>query len=148
MQRRIKNNHISLIKITRGNLGFTIIELLFVILILIVLILIAYPVYNSYIQKSKVTVATSTLDAIQKSLESYYIDNSQYPNNINFSNCMDDQGHSIFPSTFCNQISKDLYSVDSYAININSGYILQARANDDNHTQFTLTPSQVTQQGF
>jgi prepilin-type N-terminal cleavage/methylation domain-containing protein len=146
MQKRIKKNHVSPIKITRGNPGFTIIELVFAILILTALILMAYPIYNSYIQKAKVTVATASLDRIQKSLESYHLDNNKYPDNINFSNCMDNDGHRVFPSAFCDEIKKDIYSVDSYVID-GGGYILKARAKDDKHTLLTLTPSKNAKEG-
>jgi prepilin-type N-terminal cleavage/methylation domain-containing protein len=147
MRGRIKKNHISLIRIIRGGSGFTLIELLYAIIILIILILIAYPLYNSYIDKARLTVAISTLNSVQKDLESYHMDNNKYPASINFSNCTDDLGHSVFPSDFCDQINRDLYPGESYSINDQS-YILKARARDNKHTLFTLTASNITKEGI
>ena len=145
MKRRINNNHISLIRLKHGSSGFTLIELVFVILLLFILIAMAYPIYMSYVDKAKVTVAISALDSIQKSLESYHLDNNKYPDNIDFSNCMDDQGHSIFPSDFCTQINKDLDSPE-YAIG-GSSYIVKAKARDKKHTKLTLNAVNITKEG-
>jgi prepilin-type N-terminal cleavage/methylation domain-containing protein len=146
MHIRIKNNHSFLFKITRGHLGFTLIELLFAILILAVLVMLAFPLYSSYIQKAKMTIGVAALDRIQKSLESYHLDNNKYPDSINFSTCMDDQGHSVFPSDFCDQLKQDIFSFDSYTID-SGGYTLKAQAIDNKHTKLILTPSKNTKEG-
>lgn len=149
MQRRIKKKDTSLIRIILGSSGFTLLELLFAIIILMILIAIAYPIYNFYIDKAKLTIATSTLDSVQKALESYHLDNNKYPEKIDFSNCKDDQNHSVFSSDFCDRIKKDLYSpVESYELDNNQGYILKARARDKKHTLFTLTVSNITKEGI
>ena len=148
MQRRIKKNHVSSIRIIRGKSGFTLIELIVAILIIMVLIALAYPLYNFYIDKAKLTIAISTLDGAQKVLESYHLDKNKYPETIDFSNCTDDQGHSVFSSVFCDQMKKDLDNpAESYDINDKVGYILKVRARDRNHTLLTLTSSSITKEG-
>jgi Tfp pilus assembly protein PilE len=143
MQRRIKKHYISLIRIIRGSSAFTLIELVFSILIVMVLILIAYPIYTSYIDKAKLTIATSALDSVQKTLESYHLDNNKYPESFDFNSCIDDQGHKILPSVSCDQLNKDVI-LDSYNIVPISGYVFKARAKDRKNTLITLTPNSIT----
>lgn len=145
MRRNISKNRISLIKIIQKHSGFTLLELCIAIGILLSLIAIAFSIYTVYINKARLTVAISTLDSVQKTLESYHLDNNKYPASINFDNCVDDQGRTVFSSDFCDQIKNDLYS-ENYAIN-GFGYVLTAQANDNKHTTMTLTESKITQQG-
>ena len=67
----------------KGSKGFTLIELLVVVAIIGALAAIAIPVYNSYINSAKRTLAYGTLDTIRKTLELYHIDYQQYPTAIN-----------------------------------------------------------------
>jgi prepilin-type N-terminal cleavage/methylation domain-containing protein len=145
MRKSIQQKSASSSRIIRKRSGFTLLELLIAIVILFSLIAIAFGIYRVYIDKARLTVAISTLDSIQKTLESYHLDNNKYPASINFDNCVDDQGHTVFPSDFCDQIKNDLYS-ENYAIN-GLGYVLTAQAKDNNHTSITLTESNITQQG-
>jgi prepilin-type N-terminal cleavage/methylation domain-containing protein len=128
----------------RGCSGFTIIELIIVLTILAVLITIATATYFIYINKAKLTVSISTLDFVSKSLESYHLDYNKYPESIDFTSCVDEQGHTVFFSDFCDQMKKDLYSIESYSIS-GRNYILTAKARDDKYTLLTLSGGKITQ---
>lgn len=134
-------------RIVREHYGFTIIELFVVMIILAVLMTIATSIYLNYINKAKLTVSISIIDAASKSLESYHLDNNQYPQSIDFTSCFDEQGRVVFPSMLCSQMKKDLYSIDSYSLSGRS-YILTVRANDNIHTLLTLTRDKITIQGM
>jgi Tfp pilus assembly protein PilE len=122
------------------------IELITAIAIIGILAGIAFYIYTSYISKAEVTVAVSTLDNVKKTLMTFNLDNGKYPVSINFSGCLDEQGHTVFPSMLCDQIKEDFYSIESYSSS-DTGYVLTARAKDTKHTLLTLTESNITTQG-
>ena len=62
-----------------GSLGFTLLELLVVILIIGLLTGIVAPRFMSQISRSEVTTARAQLDSFRKALEAYRIDNGRYP---------------------------------------------------------------------
>jgi Tfp pilus assembly protein PilE len=115
-----------------------------VLTILAVLITIGTTTYFFYINKAKLTVSISTLDFASKSLESYHLDYNKYPGSIDFTSCVDEQGHAVFLSDFCEQMKKELYSIESYSIS-GRNYILTAKARDDKNTLLTLSQGKITQ---
>ena len=102
----------------------------------------AISIYVNYIDKAKIAVAYSILDNAGKTLISHQMDNGSYPASIDFTNCTDDQGRTVFPSGLCDQTKKELYSID-YSFNGQS-YILNVQALDKHHTLLTLTESNIT----
>ena len=64
----------------RKSAGFTLIELMVVIVIVAILAAIALPSYQQYIQRGKITEATSNLSSARLQLEKYYADNRKYDN--------------------------------------------------------------------
>jgi len=58
--------------------GFTLIELMIVIVIIGILAKIAVPAYNNYLLQGKLTEATTNLSSIQAAMELYYQDNRTY----------------------------------------------------------------------
>ena len=84
-------------RIVRECSGFTIIELTVALVILAVLMTIATSIYLNYISKARVTVANSILDNAGKTLLNYEMDKGRYPASIDFTSCVDDQGHMVFP---------------------------------------------------
>ena len=142
----IKQSRLSLKQPTlpKGSKGFTLIELLVIVAIIGVLAAIAIPTYNSYIAKAKVTVAYGTLDAIRKTFEGYHIDYQEYPPEpINFFTGIDGKGRTAFSSLLLDQINNDIILI-SYNSAINgSTYTLVANAKNDNHTEMTLTPTEI-----
>lgn len=59
--------------------GFTLLELLVVVLIIGLLTGIVAPKFLSQVSRSEVTTARAQLEAFSKALEAYRIDNGQYP---------------------------------------------------------------------
>lgn len=59
--------------------GFTIVELLIVIVVIGILAAISITAYNGIQERSRVTVARSDLSNIRKKLDLFKVDNSRYP---------------------------------------------------------------------
>ena len=64
----------------RKSAGFTLIELMMVIVVIAILAAIALPSYQQYIKRSKITEATSNLSTMRLQMEKYYADNRKYDN--------------------------------------------------------------------
>lgn len=62
--------------------GFTLIEIMVVVLIMGILAAIAMPQYNEYLLKGKLTEAMSLLSDLQIRQEQYYQDNRTYSNGM------------------------------------------------------------------
>jgi type IV pilus assembly protein PilE len=58
--------------------GFTLIELMITIAVIAILAAVALPSYTSYIQRGKITEATSTLSELRLRAEKYFADNRSY----------------------------------------------------------------------
>ena len=64
---------------SRRNLGFTLLELLVVIVIIGLLAGYVAPRYFSQVGKSETQVARAQIDALEKALDQYRLDNRRYP---------------------------------------------------------------------
>lgn len=146
MRRRLKNKSISGMRIVRGFSGLTITELAIALVVLAVLITIGIHIYTNYISKARVIVANSVLDNAGKTLLSYQMDKGKYPASIDFTNCVDDQGHMVFPPVLCDQMKEEFYSIKSYSLS-DTSYVLAVQARDNKHTLLTLTEGKITIQG-
>ncbi|WP_158886525.1 type IV pilin protein [Rhodanobacter sp. L36] len=58
--------------------GFTLIELMIVVVIIAILAAIAIPLYSDYVTRSKLTEAHNGLNTYRVSMEQYYQDNRNY----------------------------------------------------------------------
>ena len=143
MRRSIKKKMACFFRITRKRSGFTLIELLFAMMLLAILVVIAISVYKNYLDKAKIAIAESTLDITRDDLQIYNMDNGKYPDSIDFTNCVDENSRAVFSPTFCDQLKKDLSSIEYNTANITT-YTLKAHAKDTKNTLITLTPKSIT----
>jgi type IV pilus assembly protein PilE len=58
--------------------GFTLIELMIVVAIVAILAAVAFPMYTNYIQRGKITEATSSLSELRLRAERWFSDNRTY----------------------------------------------------------------------
>jgi prepilin-type N-terminal cleavage/methylation domain-containing protein len=125
--------------------GFTLIELIIVLAIIGVISAIAIPAYFNYLDRARITVSLSLLDALRKDLEVYQDAYHQYPESINFTDFTDQNGNSVLFSLKLNTMQAKMYSWVLYS-QLSSGgtYTLKAKAIDSNHTILTLTPQGIT----
>jgi general secretion pathway protein G len=70
-------------KVMRGEKGFTLVEMMVVLIIIAVLIAIGIRAYIGYIGSSKMTKAKGDITTMQAALDSYYSQNGVYPNSAN-----------------------------------------------------------------
>ena len=59
----------------RSNSGFTLIEVMITVAIVAILAAIAVPSYNEYVQRARITEATSALADMRNKMEQYFQDN-------------------------------------------------------------------------
>jgi type IV pilus assembly protein PilE len=71
----------SALALVRKHRGFTLIEVMIVVAIIGILGAIAYPSYNSYLQKGRRSDAQQVMLAIQGKQEQYVLDNRAYSDN-------------------------------------------------------------------
>jgi len=72
MRIRLNRRHITL------QAGFTLIEVMIVVVIVAILAGIALPAYSSYVLRGKIVEATNDLSSIRAAMEQYYQDNRTY----------------------------------------------------------------------
>ena len=65
----------------RRQQGFTIIELMIVVVVIAVLSAIALPSYTDYVTRSKFAEAYAHLADLRVKMEQYYLDNKRYSSN-------------------------------------------------------------------
>lgn len=145
-QKSIKSKNLNLLQIIRNPAGFTLIELMAAMIILAIIFIIGFITYSSYLNKAKIAIAESTLVNARDILEIYYNDNSKYPASIDFTGCVDDNNQAVFSPALCDQLKRDLSSIESYS-SATTSYTLTAYAKDTKRTLLTLTPKLITKQG-
>ena len=64
----------------RNARGFTIIEILIVVAVIGILSAIAFPSYNNYVMRSKISEAVGHLSDMRAKMEQYFLDNRTYVN--------------------------------------------------------------------
>ena len=69
--------------IGRRRSGFTLIDLMIVIVILGVLAAIVMPLVSHHLDTAQQAAAEATLSTVEKSIELYWIQNNEYPTSLN-----------------------------------------------------------------
>lgn len=125
--------------------GFTLVELLVIVVIIGALAAIAIPAYTGYINKARLAVAYSALETLRTTIEAFHVEHGEYPAPpVGFTTTgFDDNGHRVLLPLLVAQIREDLFAIDSYIL-AGDTWTLTARANDDQHTLFTLTQQGIT----
>lgn len=129
-------------RIIRKEAGFTLIELMVALIVLAILATLAFSIYRNYVDKAKVTIAEHAVVEARQNLDLYNMDNGKFPDSIDFTTCRDENSRTVFSTTFCNQIKKDLFSIEYTADNNN--YILKARSRDVKNTLITTNSIKMT----
>jgi general secretion pathway protein G len=62
--------------------GFTLIEIIIVILIIGTIAMIAVPTYRDYILRANIAQATADIVNISNTIDGYYVDNKNYPDTL------------------------------------------------------------------
>jgi type IV pilus assembly protein PilE len=62
----------------RRHAGFTLIEVMIVVVIIGILATIAYPAYTDYVRRGKITEAVATLALTRAKMEQHFLDNRTY----------------------------------------------------------------------
>lgn len=71
-----------LFRLLRNRKGFTMIEMMVVLIIIGVLIAGGVWLYSGYIENARVTKAKSYISTVQAGLDAYYAENSDYPDTL------------------------------------------------------------------
>ncbi len=100
--------------IFRANTGFTLLELLVVVLIIGILAAVALPQYQMAIDKARLSNLITMADTVTKAQEAYYLEHGSYTENWN-------QLNVSFPGTIT--ASKSLSSDESYTLTLHMGSV-------------------------
>lgn len=125
------------------NNGFTLIELVVVVLIVAVLAGISIPVYGIYVNKAKLTLSINNLSNMRKVLEVYATEYDTYPKTLDLTTFTDQVGVAIADSSTIEKLKGNVYSFESYTF-VTPSYTLVAKGLDSKHTVITVTPSNIT----
>lgn len=126
--------------------GFTLVEILIVLAIVVGLATIAFPAYQIYINKARVTVSIDTLGKLRKNMEEYHVQYSGYPDSIDAGTGLDSQGRTVMDTAMLDDFKKNMFSLESYTP-VGAEYLLTAKAKDSAHTLLKMTPTQIAIQG-
>jgi prepilin-type N-terminal cleavage/methylation domain-containing protein len=110
------------------NSGFTLIELLVVISIIAVLATFIFPNLIGAKEKAKEAAIASIVHNFQNGIESYYLDNSNYPDGSNLSAL--GLYNLLSPGGYMKSIPRNPYTGLGYSEEDNSGRIVYSSDND------------------
>lgn len=124
--------------------GFTLVELMIVIVIIGILAAIAIPRFIGAQDRARISAAKSELNAVRQALSLYEMDHSTYPTSA--TDWADLKSQLVDPNTGQPYISlpdQPNFSFVSYTGDANT-YTLIVQAFDNANTQLTATPEGVT----
>ncbi|WP_227765939.1 type II secretion system protein GspG [Zhaonella formicivorans] len=108
-------------KLLKDEKGFTLIELMVVVVIIGILAAIAVPAFSNSSDKAKVSKAKADLRTLESALAVYYAENNFYPNSLN----------DLVTGKYIKRLPKDPWDND-YVYSISSGsYNLYSKGSDE-----------------
>lgn len=116
--------------------GFTLIELMIVVAIVAILAAVAFPAYTTYIQRGKITEATSSLSELRLRAERWFSDNRTY---IGFNQAI--QGAKYF--TFaCNPVTATAFTCTATGVanQAMGGFVYTINESNVRTSTFTAQP--------
>jgi type IV pilus assembly protein PilE len=102
--------------VRKQNEGFTLIELMIIVVIIGILASIALPNYNEYIQRGKAVEGPNTLSNTRIQIEQFFQDNRTY---VGFPTCPPATANFTFT---CNNLSATTYTLTATGINTMAGF--------------------------
>jgi len=97
-----------------GAAGFTLVEMLIVVVIVAVLAAIAFPSYTDYVRRGKLPEGTGALATMRVKMEQYYQDNRTYAKTgVSAPNCPVSVGSLKNFTITCTVLTKDTYTVQA-----------------------------------
>lgn len=114
--------------------GFTLIELMIVVVIIAILASIAMPSYKDYVLRGKIAEAQGQLASLQVRMEQYYQDNRSYANgtacgiavpastpNFSYACTMSDNQHFVYTATGLNGAAGFVFTVNEAGTKATTG---------------------------
>jgi type IV pilus assembly protein PilE len=97
----------------RVQTGFSLIEVMIVVVIVGILATVALPAYTNYVTRSKIPDATSNLASKRVQMEQYYQDNRNY---LNAPACAEDTASSNYFTFRCSIQTADTYTIQATGV--------------------------------
>lgn len=104
--------------------GFTLVELMIVVVIVGILAAVAVPIYQANVNKAKASEAEASLGTIRTSLRVYYAANSVYPTSADFTNVTSIAGIDLDATDLTGKYYDDTYYY--YKSASGTGYVIKA----------------------
>lgn len=126
----------------KKNSGFSLVELMIVIVIIGVLAAVAVPIYSNNVMKAKMSEADAALGSIRTQLRIYYGENGEYPTLTSGSYVMDGNGTSgtEWHSMSTGELTGKYFTDSSYTIESSAtAYTITCAAGDILNSARTMT---------
>ncbi len=123
--------------------GFTMAELLIVIVIVAILTSMSVVRYINLRDKSRVAAATYDLDLVRKLLAYYATDYSRYPGAATTYNELQDQLIDPTGQIYGKCPISHTFDWFSYSLDSDSNYVMRVRVQDRNQTILVATPDRI-----
>lgn len=121
-----------------GAAGFTLVEMLIVVVIVAVLAAIAFPSYSDYVRRGKLPEGTAAIATMRVKMEQYYQDNRTYAKTgVAAPNCPVSVGSLKNFTITCPVLTKDTYTVQANGTNDIDG--IHYTVNEGNGRATTVT---------